>query len=162
MAAHRKDLTRRHQRAVALVTWSLALVVPAGIGWALWSTSGTGPGAAKARTATALTVTISTAGADLYPGASGDLHFSVTNPNPYAITLTGASTSSISAVIGGSGGCTAADFTLPTGTMASTPVPAGGTVPVTVTGGIAMKAAAGDGCQGVDLTVSATLSGTQS
>ncbi len=162
MSGHRRSRSLAHRRAVTVASWTVALTLPAGVGWALWSTSGTGPGAGKARTAVALTVTAGSASADLYPGGTGDLHFSVTNPNPYAVTLTAGTVSSISSVSGGLGVCAASDFTLGTGTMASTAVPAGGSTTVTLTGALSMKSTAGDGCQGADVVVAGTLTGAQS
>jgi hypothetical protein len=81
----------RHSRRVAVLAWTLALLLPAGVGVALWTASGSGSGAAKARTALDLVVTSGAAVGDLYPGASGKVYLSVENPNPYAVTLTGGS-----------------------------------------------------------------------
>src|SRR5437660_9891956 len=60
-----------------------------GIAFAAWTASGTGSGRASAISAQALTVNASTGTADLYPGfTQGDLYFTVTNPNPYGVSLT--------------------------------------------------------------------------
>ena len=80
---------RRRRPLVMVVVGTITFVSTAGVAVALWSASGTGNGGAKALTAQALTVTAaSTPTADLFPGASGDLQFTVTNPNPYPISLT--------------------------------------------------------------------------
>jgi hypothetical protein len=155
-AAEQVDSRRR--RRAALAAWTAALLVPAGVGYALWTASGTGDGSAKALNALPLTVGAGTAAADLYPGATGAVRFSVTNPNPYAVTITSGTGSAITAV---SGSCAATDFTLGTGSVASTTIAAGATGTVVLTGALTMKASAPDACQGVTVTVTATLSGTQ-
>lgn len=149
----------RHRRRVAVLAWTLALLMPAGVGLALWTASGSGSGAAKARSALDLVVTSGAAVGDLYPGASGKVYLSVENPNPYAVTLTGGSVTAISAV---SGSCTTADFTLGSGTVPSTAIAAGATAGVVLDAALTMKSTAGNGCQGVTVTVDATVTGTQS
>jgi len=141
---------------------ALAVMVTAGLGYAAWTATGSGSGGAEARTAQALTVAAGSTTADLYPGVAGAVVFSVTNPNPYDVSVTSASITSIASVTGaGAGGCTADDFTTNTGSVSATTVPAGGTATVTLVGGLSMDLAAGDGCQGVTVTVAGTVSGTQ-
>lgn len=142
-----------------MLAWTVALLMPAGVGVALWSASGSGSGAAQARTAQALVVTAGTPVADLYPGASGKVYLSVQNPNPYAVTLTGGSVTGITGV---SGSCTTGDFSLGSGTVPSTSISAGATATVVLDGALTMALTAPNACQGVSVTVSATVTGTQS
>jgi hypothetical protein len=153
-----KDEKDRKKRWIGLMAWTVALVLPAGIGvgYAGWGSSGTGQGEAKATTAASLQVAPGAASSQLYPGATGDVKFSVTNPNTYPVTVTGWNTVSITGT--DKAGCTAAHFTLNTGTITSPTVAAGATSTVTVTGGIAMTSGAPDACQGAAVTVNATLS----
>lgn len=150
------------RRAVGVLSWTFALLLPAGVGLALWSATGSGTGPAKARTAQALVLTAGSAVADLYPGATGDVRFSVANSNPYPVTVTSGTATAITTVTGGLGACTATDFTLGTGSVASTVIPANGSANVVLTGALTMKLATGDGCQGATVNVTATLNGTQS
>jgi hypothetical protein len=149
----------RHSRRVAVLAWTLALLLPAGVEVALWTASGSGSGAAKARTALDLVVTSGAAVGDLYPGASGKVYLSVENPNPYAVTLTGGSVTGITSV---TGSCTPADFTLGSGTVPSTAIAAGATASVVLDAALTMRSTAGNGCQGATVTVAATVTGTQS
>jgi hypothetical protein len=70
------------RRLVGAGLWVVTFTLPAVTAYALWSANGTGTGAARATSATSLTVTAGSASADLYPGAAGNVVFSVTNPNP--------------------------------------------------------------------------------
>jgi hypothetical protein len=156
---HASDPTVPTRRRTALLAWTLALLLPAGVGVAVWSATGSGSGAAKARTAQSLVVTAGSAVGDLYPGASGKVYLSVQNPNPYAVTLTGGS---VTAVTGVTGTCPTSDFTLGSGTVPSTSIAAGATADVVLDDALTMKTTALDVCQGVTVTVSATVTGTQS
>jgi hypothetical protein len=147
---------------VGLLAWTVALTLPAGAAVALWSVSGSGQGTARGTTAVALTVTAGTAPADLFPGAAGDVVFSVTNPNPFPVTLTSGTVTSISQITGAAGTCQATDFTLGSGSMSGASIAAGGTSTLTLTGAITMASTAGDGCQGAVVSVSGTVSGIQS
>lgn len=152
----------RRRRVTAVAAWTTALLLPAGVGLAVWSASGSGPGSAEARTAQALVVTAGTPVADLYPGATGSVHLSVANPNPYPVTITGGSVTAVTGVTGAAGTCSPSDFSVGSGTVASTGVPASGSANVTVTGALTMRTTAGDGCQGATVAVTATVTGSQS
>jgi hypothetical protein len=147
-------------RAVVLVATTALLPLGAGVAYGLWSASGSGDGAGKAQTAQALTVTAGTARAQLYPGATGDAVFDVTNPNAYAVTVDSGTLSSVTAT--SDAGCGVDQFSLSAGTVASTAIAAGASATVTVAGALTMASTAPDACQGVTVTVSGTLSGTQS
>jgi hypothetical protein len=132
---------------------------------AAWSGSGAGSGTASARTAQAITVTAGgTVSADLYPGGpAGTIAFTLSNPNPYAVTMTGVSygtpTSNNTAT------CPSSDLsvsgTAPT-SVSFALTPGASAVAKTITGVLVLALAAPDGCQGVSFTVPITLTGTQS
>lgn len=137
-------------------------LIGGGAAFATWSAGGTGPSQARALTAQSITVTSATATADLYPGFSnGDVSFSLTNPNPYPVTLTamtpGAVTSSNPSA------CPATNVTVSPATGLSLAVGAGATATdQTIADVVAMATSAPDGCQGVTFTISLSLSGAQS
>lgn len=68
-----------------------ATVLGMGVAYAQWTASGTGVGTAKAGSAqgvTAATATYSVTTGLLYPGGAGDLLVTLSNPNPYPVTVT--------------------------------------------------------------------------
>ncbi|HEV8065021.1 MAG TPA: hypothetical protein VGP46_09325, partial [Acidimicrobiales bacterium] len=69
-----------------------AVLVGGGVAFAAWSASGSGTGSALAYTAqtvTVNTVALTSSSASLYPGGpAGNVYFTVTNPNPYAVKIT--------------------------------------------------------------------------
>jgi hypothetical protein len=156
--AAQKEENNRKRRYVALFAWFMALVLPAGLGYAGWSTSGTGAGAAKATQATSIIVGAGSASAQLYPGAKGDVQFSVQNPNTYPVKVTGWVTPGVTGTDKGAA-CGPENFTVdPAAPFTAVDVAPGATVTVTVPNGVTMVAAAGDGCQNAAVTVNATLS----
>lgn len=154
---------RRRRPLVMVVVGLITFVSTAGVAVALWSATGSGNGGAKALTAQALTITAAGAPtADLFPGASGDLQFTVTNPNPYPISLTdvdyGAVTSSDQA------NCPAANLTTAADGSLAAPIALNANAvntPATIADAITLDVNAPDGCQGVTFTVAITLTGTQ-
>ena len=159
-----QDERRRRRRGLLLLLGSiLAVSVAGGIAFALWSTSGTGSGSAKAITAQTLTVTAAASPtADLFPGASGALQFTVANPNPYPVSLTSISYGSVTS--SDQANCPASNLTLGAGGALGTPisVPASGTSgAVSVPSAVTLAVSAPNGCQGVTFTVAVTLTGTQ-
>lgn len=144
-----------------VTTWTLSLLLPAGVAYALWSASGTGDGEARSRSAIALSVAAGTASAQLYPGSTGDVVFTVTNPNPYRVSITAWSGATVTGT-SDSLNCPASNFSLNAGSISAATVDGGGaSATVTVTGGITMSSAAGNGCQGVTVTVNGTVTGSQ-
>src|SRR5579864_6066996 len=69
-----------------------AVLAGGGVAFATWSASGSGTGSALAYTAQPVTVNavaLTSSAASLYPGGpAGNVYFTVTNPNPYAIKIT--------------------------------------------------------------------------
>ncbi len=95
-----KNFTRRS--TIAGVA-TLALV-GTGIAFAAWTSTGTGSGTADATNAVNLTVNVGNA-SGLYPTGSKTATFTVTNPNPYAVKLTGADAATNFGVDAGHSGC---------------------------------------------------------
>ena len=148
-------------KKAAAVAAILGLALTAGISVALWTSSGTGSGRARTLTAQTITVNAATGSADLYPGFSGgDLHFTMTNPNPYGVVFTsmtpGAVTSSDPT------NCPASNLTVVPASSLSLPVGANATSGVSTIANVATLAtSAPDGCQGVSFDVAVTLTGSQ-
>jgi hypothetical protein len=139
---------------------------------AYWTASGAGSAQVGSTTASVLVVTASAVPTDLlHPGMTGDLRFSVANPNAYAVrltTLTGATvTSSQEGACPGSHLVLAGEATsaLASGGYELTSpllVPPGEPATTAVLAGmVTLSTQAADACQGVLFTVSLTFSGTQ-
>ncbi len=156
-ARHSNRRRARAHRRTALVAWTLALGVPAAAAAALWTVGGSGDGQARALTAQNLVVTPGTASAQLFPGGVGDIVYTVSNPNPFPVRVTGVNLGAVT----GQGTCIASNFTTSPGTVAPVTIPAGTSGTVTVTGGVVMTLAAGDNCQGVSITVAGSLVASQ-
>lgn len=152
------------KRALVILGVIAAMVV-GGVAVAAWLSSGTGPARGQAITASALTVTARSGPADLYPGATGAVYFTVNNPNAYAVTL---STVAYGAISGGSAGCVPTDVTNIVKAAAAptsiTPlvVPAGASVNSSIAGALTMPTTAANGCQGATFDIQITVSGTSS
>jgi hypothetical protein len=86
-------LKRISNRKIAVAAVILVAFGAAGIAIAAWTVSGTGTGYAKASTASAITLNVASASttADLYPGASGTVKLSASNPNPFPVRITAVS-----------------------------------------------------------------------
>jgi hypothetical protein len=155
-----RKLTTRITASVIVVGAMLA----AGVAFAAWTATGSGSGYAKATTAQALsTVDVSaTTPATLYPGATGNVKLSISNPNPYVVTVSsvagsGTITSDKGAACNASTGVTYADQT-----GLSLSVPAGGSATFTLNGAVSMSNASDDSCQGAVFTIPVSLSGASS
>jgi hypothetical protein len=152
------------------MNWSKKLTVGAlfagamlagSIAFAAWTATGSGSGYARAETAQALTtvdVSASTA-ATLYPGATGDVMLRISNPNPYAVTVTDVAGSGVidSDTTAACDASTGVTFTDQSGL--SVAVPAGGATTVTLSGSAQMDNSSHTTCQGAVFTVPVTLSG---
>ena len=150
----------RNKMAAAVIT--LTVLLTAGVAVALWTANGSGSGNARALTAQTVTVNATTGAADLYPGfTGGDVHFTLTNPNPYDVTFdtmtAGAITSS------NPGACPASNVSATGATGLSLPVGANATSAAqSIANVVSMQSTAPDGCQGVTFTIALTLTGSQS
>jgi hypothetical protein len=154
-----KKLKMHPKLAAGLI--ATACVVTAGVAFATWTANGTGSAEARARTAQTVTVNASTGAADLYPGfTQGDLHFTLTNTNPYPVQFTsltpGAITSSAPVA------CPSSNLTVASASALTLNVAANATsAPLSVADVVSLATGAPDGCQGVTFTVAATMVGSQ-
>ena len=145
---------------------ALASLAGGGIAYAAWSASGSGSGSGRSLTAQTLTVNAVTPGAAaaaLYPGGpAGWVYFSITNPNPYSITITHLSWGT--PVSSDTANCPSANISVDPSapTSINVPVPANGTSGAfQVFNVLDLSHAAPDGCQGVVFNVPLTVTGTQ-
>lgn len=151
----------RRKRIVAALATASIVAAAGGIAVATWTASGSGSGQAKARSAVTVTVAAATGTADLYPGASGALYFTLNNTNPYPVTFTSLTPGTVTS--SDPTNCPAANVSATSASGLSLPVGANATSPtLSVPATVSMAGAAGDGCQGVTFTVALTLSGSQS
>ena len=81
-----RTITRRSPAILAAVT-SLGLGLGGGVAYAYLTTTGKGPGAAAAGNPVTITVTATTGTADLLPGGTGAVYFTLTNPNSFGATF---------------------------------------------------------------------------
>lgn len=148
-------------RRIGVATVVMVLVAT-GLAYGFWTVLGTGQGSDKATSSLSLTITAALSPtADLFPGGSGALQFTVTNPNPFGVSLTSLSTTTVTS--SDPTNCPATNVTATAGPTAITAisVAANATSPVqSIPGVVAMATTAPNGCQGVTFTVSATLSGS--
>jgi hypothetical protein len=138
----------------------LALGVLALAGHMLSPVWGFASGGHDERGAQALAVAPGTASGQLYPGATGDVVFRVTNTTRGPVRVDTATLSRVSGTTGA--GCLASHFTVNSGRVTPVVIRAEETRTVTVTGGITMDFDAPDACQGVTVTVPGKLVGSRS
>jgi hypothetical protein len=151
-------------KAVAAAGAMTVALLGAGVAYATWAATGTGNGAATATTSKAITGTAASSGTndDFYPGAAAvAVNGTLNNPNHFPVKFTGWSGLAITGISGaGAGGCADTDFTVTdTGSAVNTAAAQAPSAPVSLPGAIKMNSGAGDGCQGVVVSVSFTLTG---
>jgi hypothetical protein len=153
-------MDRKHKVVAALAV--IGVTVGGGLAWATWTASGTGNGQARATTAQVVTVTAALGAADLYPGfTGGDVHFTLTNPNPYDVTFTSMTAGAV--VSSAPATCPASNVTVTGATGLSLSVGANSTsAALSIANVVSMALAAPNGCQGVSFTIPLTLTGSQS
>ena len=165
------------RRRVGVVLGVTLLLTGGGVAVASWLASGTGQGSARAASVTGLVVSAGSPVGALYPlpadttpatgygsGTVGSVATTVSNPNPFPVTITSATVGSATASPVGGRTC-AAGSVLPTTTAPISLDPpvtlAAGSAPtpVTVPGAVYMVATAEDGCQGASFSVPVTVTG---
>lgn len=157
---------RIKKRLIAVAAVTAAVAIGGGIAFAAWTASGNGSGSGAATVAQSLVVTAETpsgANASLYPGGpAGPIFFTVNNPNPYAITLTGITYGTPTSTNTGSSASTNIALDAGAPTTISLNIPANSTSPLQqVNGVLDLAHTAGNGCQGVAFNVGITVTGTQ-
>jgi hypothetical protein len=158
------------KRTIVLGGAAMAILLSAGVVFALWTAQGTGSGRARATTAVTATVTPvnctpSPACIDLYPGyTDGDVYFTITNANPYEITFTDMTAGAITVDADHDADCPATSITVDSPVSGlSLVVPASSTTAqLSIDDVVTMILAAPDGCQGASFDIALTLTGTQS
>jgi hypothetical protein len=150
MISFRELVRRRYVRRGVIVFAVMTAALGSGVAYAAWTSSGTGSATTKAGTAQAPVVTggAVTTGL-LYPGGTGDAVVTVSNPNPYPVTVTS---------VGPNGAATCGvTFTqrFPGTALAAGSAP----VAITLTGAVSMAATAANSCQGaaIDIPVVVTI-----
>jgi hypothetical protein len=156
---------RKFRRTITRVvagTLTTGVILTAGIAFAAWTAGGSGNGYAKAGTVGALT-TVDASGsttAQLYPGGTGDVKISVSNPNAFPVTVTAVSgngtiTSDVSACTTGGTGVTFTDTS-----SLSLVAAASTTTTFTLANKASMSSSSVNACQGAIFTIPVTLTGT--
>ena len=152
---------------ISSVAAGVAVLATTAIVIAAWTVSGSGSGAGAATIAQSLGVTpvvpTGTA-ANLYPGGpAGTVYFSVTNPNPFAVTITNVTWGT--PLSGNPTSCANSNITLDAAapTTVSISIPANDTSGVTVgvPGVLDLSHSAPNGCEGQSFTISMTITGAQ-
>lgn len=152
--------------ALVVATSTAAIGIGAGVASAVWSASGSGAATGAADTAQSLQVTavaVSSSGASLYPGGpAGYVYFTVKNPNPYPITITGLSWGTPTSSNPTS--CPSANFSVDANAPLTASIPLAANAQsgaFQVVNVIDLSHSAPDGCQGVDVTVPLTVTGAE-
>jgi hypothetical protein len=154
--------TSRPKKKLALIAVVAAACIAVGIAWAAWTVGGTGSGYAKAGSASSLTLGDATASttADLYPGATGAVKVSISNPNSFPVRVTsvtgnGTITSDKGAACNASTGVSFSAQSSLTLDLA-----AGATSTFTLGGAVTMNNTSDNSCQGAVFSIPVAVSGT--
>jgi hypothetical protein len=156
-------MKRRVVLLVAVIT--LVVGIGAGAAYGYFTSSGSGTGSASA--GTMQTVTVATAGtpsSPLLPGGTGDVVFSVTNPNNFAVSLAGIILQSGGVITSDAGhsGCTTTDsnpvvtLSVPSGDLPVS-IAANSTKAIDLANAASMDIAATSNCQGATFNIPVTI-----
>jgi len=149
----KKVLSRKRIAILAMPITLLAV----GIAVGAWNATGSGTGYAKARTSSALTLGDASAStvADLYPGASGAVKLTVTNPNPFPVSITTVSQTASTSITSDKGAaCNASTgVTFSTQSGLSLALAAGATSTFSLSNAVAMSNASDNACQGAVFSI---------
>jgi hypothetical protein len=148
------------RRSLFILGAAIAVVLGLGAGtaFAYFTSSGSGSGTASTGSVQAVTV-LPAAGAvtnKLFPGASGDLVVTLSNPNSFPVTITNVSGNGTVTGSGGLGTCSTTGVSVPTQSGLTITVLAG-THSVTIPDGVSMDATSDSGCQNATFSVPVTL-----
>jgi hypothetical protein len=151
----------RMRSSVALVSLGIAIagVGTAGVAYASYMASASGhvDGAANVDTAKTIGFAVTGQSGQLYPGASGNVTVTLTNPYAQLLTLTGLTGSVSTDKVG----CTNSDFTVaasPSGLPASLTA-SQSVAGAVLTNAVTMKTSAADACRGANITVTLSVTG---
>ena len=146
---------------LALVLSAASVVVAAGVTFGSWAVSGSGNAYAKAAAGSLMLNDASASTvADLYPGGAGDVKVSITNTNPYDVTITGVTgNGTITSNVGGACDTTSGlAFTDQTGL--SLGLGAGATTTFTFDNAASMAGGAPPACGGAVFTIPVSVAAT--
>jgi hypothetical protein len=135
----------------------IAGVVVGGVAIGAWNATGSGTGYAKARSSSSLTLGDASASttADLYPGATGAVKITVTNPNPFPVRITSVTLTSGGSITSDKGvacnSSTGVTFSPQTGL--SLALAASTTDTFTLSGAVSMSNASDNSCQGAIFSI---------
>src|SRR5262245_47002955 len=146
------------RRSSAVATATVALL-GLGVAFAAWTSTGEGSGSAEAVHAQPLTVHVQDV-TGLYPTGSVDVPFTVSNPNPYKVTLSSVSLKSVT-VDKDHSRCDTDVISGPAKTVNLLAAANGGTT-ASQNFTVSMSNAANDDCQGASFTLTLLASGQSS
>lgn len=150
---------------VAGCTLAVGVAIGAGAAYGYFTSSGSGSGSVTV--GNMQTVTVATAGtpsSPLVPDGSGDVVFSVTNPNDFAVSIVGIGLQSGGSITpdAGHSGCVTTDshsvvtLSVPSSDLPVS-VPANSTVPINLANAASMDIAATNNCQGATFNIPVTI-----
>jgi len=139
-----------------------AVLIAVGIAIGAWNATGSGTGYAKAGTSSSLTLGDASGStvADLYPGATGNVKITVTNPNSFPVSITSVSQTASTSITSDKGStCNASTgVTFTTQSGLSLALGAGATSTFTLSGAVAMSNASANACQGAVFSIPVDVS----
>jgi hypothetical protein len=143
-----------------------AVLVAVGIAIGAWNATGSGTGYAKAGTSSSLILGDASAStvADLYPSSTGNVKITVTNPNPFNVSITTvAQTASTSITSDKGASCNSSTgVTFSTQSGLSLALAAGATTTFTLNGAAAMSNASANACQGAVFSIPVDITAVSS
>ena len=152
---------KKFSKRAIVTSLFLGVVLASTVALASWLATGTGKGYAKATSAQALTTSVATLGSSsLYPGGSADVYITVTNPNPYPVTVTGVTGTTAIVTTDNNATCdgaTGVTFTNQSGLTFA--VPANSNASTTFAGAAHMSNSSDDACQGETFAIPVSITG---
>src|SRR5688500_11826772 len=104
-------MTHAMKRRVTVLASMISVLLVASVALAAWTATGSGNGSAEAGQADTVDVTTAEVTDLLYPTGTADVKVTVSNPNPYAVTVTQISANGDIANVLGSDDCNVASVT---------------------------------------------------
>jgi hypothetical protein len=147
----------RKTKKIAIVGGTVGVLMTAGVAYAAWTSEGSGTGTATAGTAVELVVAGNDI-TDIYPTGTFPATVTVTNPNPYKVTISGIDFTGATTT---AAGCDADTVTVADLTGLSEELDANGG-DHTFAVDVSMSNDATDECQGATFELSYTASGASS
>lgn len=147
----------RPRKKIVVAGGLVAGMLASGVAFAAWTADGTGTGQARATVAEALTASPATASAHLFPGGTGEVKLTISNPNDYDVNVTSI-TNGTGAITADKAGCTVTGVTF-AGATGNWLVDANGSLEVTLANAASMSNDSDNACQGAVFTIPVALSG---